>query len=464
VGSIMVSDRNTSAPLVVYMRGNLENAPEFYKKFEEYMERKEPDPFFRPIVYVQASSDPKKYQDNEMDALVKANLLIDLGNNKIPDYDELMDAISSIIPNVDEQQSIELHVNIHSMKKEDGSKFSQIELYQHKVADEDWRQSIIKTVRAQGIFSWHNKDNKKTISLVGGMGPTAGADFMVNVANTIQQKAKIGSPGYIVTMYSNPAFKRKNDDGFSSWISSFMDSRGVYKFFSRLKNYLSLEGERTYSLTSNTAHAPILYNFCETSIGPKAKFEHMVNAVANRIEQDVFGNPEAKERKILILATTNAVQSNIYQAAFAGKSCSDNIIHLSPSSAEQEKVQQCIDKIKHGEIADAGEALKECIFELCKTTGVRSIMLCCTEFPVVVTEKFIKEFNDSYAKILGEDVSFYNATKIAAENVVEKTVSVTKQVEKENVALPSNKDKAIFQGALNNIDAALTTAPRTLRR
>jgi len=426
-------------PPRIYIVGPLEDTAKFYQQFERLMEQLYPDPFYRPIVYVQASSNPELHRDYAFEQQVKPDMKIVLGDKDLGTH-----SVEEIFTHVAEASGLQQE-NIPGLTLVDNSS-----------AENPFKQfgfNIIVGEQLQAELQASVSEAKgpppTIINLVGGMGTTAGADFMGSVVENAKEhidskKDQSNNPqGVVVTLYSNPAFLRPGEDGFKNWIFNFSNSRSVMNFRNGLKEYFSLPGQRTYSLTSNTAHKPSFFSMCKGFLKSTATLFHMVENVAKNINNQNLNKQIEEHDRIVILATTQAVQAGLYPAAFANKECKGQIIHLSHDSEQQQKVQDAIYEIKHGHVSEAQEKLMKIIYDLCASTGARSIMLCCTEFPVAIDRDFISKFNTQHGKNLGGDVTFVNATDLAAKELVTRAFSPAPAAEN------SPKKSDIFRTALD---------------
>ena len=197
------------------------------------------------------------------------------------------------------------------------------------------------------------------IGIIGGMGPKATNQFLDRVVELTDAKKDQDHVRYI--LYSDPEIPNRIDAYFygkESPVSAI--NKGI--------DFLEKNGIRTIAIPCNTAH--IWFD----------KFHKNVE-VLNMIDLTVKVALESGYRKPGILATTATIKSGLYIDSLAAAG-------LHPVVPEKEdKVMAAVQAVKLGNTEEGKSILAPVIRDL-EANGCDSIIIACTEIPVILKQEY----------------------------------------------------------------------------
>lgn len=198
----------------------------------------------------------------------------------------------------------------------------------------------------------------KTLGVLGGMGPSACAEFLRILARDAPAKSDADHPKII--MLSDP----DTPDRSNGLMGIGPDPLPVIR-----KNLFQLIdwGADVLAVPCNTAHY-FIDRFRDELTVPLI---HIVEVTVEAAKELSKGNCS------WLLATDGTQKSLIYPLC-AGKM---NYHFLKPSTEQQEKIQSCIRYVKSGEIKTAGEIMHDVVNELWHERDV-PVTMGCTELPL----------------------------------------------------------------------------------
>ena len=201
---------------------------------------------------------------------------------------------------------------------------------------------------------------KKTLGVLGGMGPLATADFFTKIVNLTKADADSDHIHNLIDNY--PQIKDRTAHIVNGAESPLPQMTAAVK---RLMD----NGADLIAMPCNTAHyfAPAI----EEATG--CQFVHIlkVNAKAGK---ERFG----ADKKVGILATTGVVKSGIYVKAFAD----EGIESILPLPDEQEKILGYIYDVKGGKYPENPKDFTD-ILDSMMARGADYFVLGCTELPLI---------------------------------------------------------------------------------
>lgn len=201
---------------------------------------------------------------------------------------------------------------------------------------------------------------KRTVGILGGMGPMATADFLHKLIS--QTKAECDQEHIPLIVYSVPQIPDR---------SSAIVGKGESPFPMLLKGARTLQesGATCIAIPCNTAH------FWHRALAETLTIPvlHIAECVREYIDQTTPDNAD-----IGILATEGTLRANFYR----DKLEQHGFTLLAPSREEQAKlVNQGIELVKRGAIERGGELLAVALRRLLER-GASTVILGCTEIPI----------------------------------------------------------------------------------
>ncbi len=222
--------------------------------------------------------------------------------------------------------------------------------------------------------------NRKTIGIVGGVGPMAGIDLNTKIFEL--SPMPIDQNYLNVLLFTLPYLIPDRTDFLLGKIDQ-NPAFGITNVLIRLSN----AGADVACVPCNTAHSPKIWEVIKENLKKKKCTIQLINMI-DAVVGDVLKN-NSVFKKVGILATTGTVKTNIYGEAFYLK----NIEYIYPDDHEQEKVHDAIYNLEYGVKAQSVNISKiartkiyNAIDHLIKK-GANIIVLGCTELPLVVKEK-----------------------------------------------------------------------------
>ena len=198
----------------------------------------------------------------------------------------------------------------------------------------------------------------QTLGVLGGMGPAACAEFLRILARDCPAKDDSQHPKII--MLSDP----ETPDRSNGIMGLGPDPLPVIR-----KNLLQLAewGADVLAVPCNTAHY-FIDRFREELPVPLV---HIVEATVEAAKELSQGNCS------WLLATDGTQKSLIYPA------CAEKMHYhfLKPSPEQQERVQRCVRLVKAGDMAGAGDTMRDVVRELWGERDV-PVTMGCTELPL----------------------------------------------------------------------------------
>ena len=203
----------------------------------------------------------------------------------------------------------------------------------------------------------------KTLGVLGGMGPAAGAEFMRLLARDAPAKLDQDHPRVIVL--SDPSIP----DRTQAILGRGEDpTPRLRQGLERLTEW----GADVLAVPCNTAHF-FIDRFRDELPAP---FIHIV-------EETVKAAAAISPDGAWLLYTSGTRVSGLYAkyAKYAENAGKEGYRFLDPSDEEQELIQQCVLQVKAGRIAEAGAAMRG-IIEGLWSKDDRLITTACTELPL----------------------------------------------------------------------------------
>jgi aspartate racemase len=224
---------------------------------------------------------------------------------------------------------------------------------------------------------------RKTVGVLGGMGPDATVDFMSAVIALTPAGKDQDHIHMIVD--SNPGVPDRQ-------AAMKGDRSAVSKVLGDMALRLEAAGADFLVMPCNTAHAFL------PEVLPKlhVPFIHIVNETVAEI-----ASTQPKARQVGVMATDACIESGVYQSAIlaSGRRC------ILPPAERQQELMGLIHRIKRG---DKGKAVKQAMrgiaIDLAKH-GADVIVAGCTEIPLVLRKDEL-------------DLPFISSTEVLARRTV----------------------------------------------
>lgn len=210
------------------------------------------------------------------------------------------------------------------------------------------------------------RQNKKTIGILGGMGPEASV-YMYGMLNHLSIKR----------------FNAKNNDDFPSIL---IDSIPVPDFISNNNNKqiaLTMLKERVklfkkdkilcLSIACNTAHVLLPELQKETDI----QFVSIINEVVKNVK-------EKRLKRVGLISTFSTIKFKLYHNAFAN----EHIETITPTISQIKTIEKVIRNVIAGKLLEEDTEKLAAIGKSLKKRGAEGIVLGCTETPLVFPKKF----------------------------------------------------------------------------
>lgn len=225
---------------------------------------------------------------------------------------------------------------------------------------------------------------KKIVGIIGGMGPMATVDLFKKIVDHTPANSDQDHVRVVIDNNTDIADR-----------SSYILNGGINpatEILSSARNLISI-GAKVLIMPCNTAH--YFYDeVCSSidNIGTDIKFLHMIEETANHI-----CNLPTDKRKVYLLATQGTYSSKIYDTVFEAK----GVELVKPTPEIKSRVMDMIYDYKKGTFnytsSDLNEVLNDAL-----SKGASSIILGCTELPLIFDKLNIKENTIDPTEILAK--------------------------------------------------------------
>ena len=196
------------------------------------------------------------------------------------------------------------------------------------------------------------------IGIIGGMGPMATVEFLKTLTDATDANTDQEHVNYI--LYNIPEIPSRMDAFFHNGKTPVEDiNRGI--------EFLSENGIQKIAMPCNTAH--IWFREFEG----QDKLFNMINLTVENIVRSGF-------QRVGILATTATLKSGLYVNDLKNQ----NLEVIIPD--HEDMVMKAVELVKNGKIEDARRTILPVINEF-KLKGCDSILMACTEMPVILNGK-----------------------------------------------------------------------------
>ena len=222
---------------------------------------------------------------------------------------------------------------------------------------------------------------RKTVGIIGGMGPEATVDFMAKVIK--KTPAQIDQQHLHMLVDNNPQIPNRLD-------AILNNGQTPGPILAQIALQLEKWGADILAMPCNTAH----YYFSEVERAVQIP-------VLSIIDETIKVLKEKNVNSVGLLASAGTLKTRLYH----NKLEAANIKVVIPSEAYQEKVTQSIYALKRGDYLKARMFNQELVDHIVGKNA-EAVILGCTELPIV--------FNDRDE----DSITFYDPTEILAEAVV----------------------------------------------
>jgi len=234
---------------------------------------------------------------------------------------------------------------------------------------------------------------KKTIGVLGGMGPESTAIFYKQLIKECQKQygAKYDKDFPEIIIYNLP---------IPDPVSKIENSEKTIQMMVQTINKLQSIGSEFVVMPCNTSH----YFYDEVKKRINLPFINMLSETSKKVEK-------AGIKKVGILATNSTIKYNLYNKEFSKR----NIELIVPE--QQNKLNEVIYNILSGKKLQEDETILRRIIDDLLSKGVKAILIGCTDIPVLLNK-------NNYP-----DVLFFDSIDILAESTIKYTISGSENYE-----------------------------------
>ena len=229
-------------------------------------------------------------------------------------------------------------------------------------------------------------NNKKTIGIIGGMGPEATADIYLKIIKLYQERfgAKLDRDYPRILIDSIP---------IPDVINNFENKEKTLSILEKSAKNLESSGADFIIVACNTVSLLLPYLENEVSI----PIINIVEEVKNKILEKDY-------KKVGLLSTSNTIKSGVYKSLLE----KFGIETINPTQESQSKINEIILNIMSGRKlkSDKNKIIK--IIKELISQGTEAIILGCTELPLIM---------ENY-----DGVELFNTNQILAEIAAEKSL------------------------------------------
>ncbi|MFA7653662.1 MAG: amino acid racemase [Candidatus Magasanikbacteria bacterium] len=210
---------------------------------------------------------------------------------------------------------------------------------------------------------------KKIIGILGGMGPSVSAEIYKQIIKTAQKKyhAKQDTDFPPMFIYSLPLA------GFNE--TGFTNSKQVKNQLISGVKKLETAGSDFIIITCNTVHYFLKDMRAAINI-----------PIISIIEETVKKVKSTKQKYVGVISSQSTNQLKLYEKTLS----KNNIKTISPNTEMQKKINKIILKIMSGQAGLKEKKVLIKIIEYLQNLGAQSIVLGCTELPLLINQKDIK--------------------------------------------------------------------------
>lgn len=221
---------------------------------------------------------------------------------------------------------------------------------------------------------------ENVLGIIGGMGPEATVDLMTRIIKITPAKRDQDHIRMLVD--NNPKIPCR--------VKALLgDGENPGPVMAEMGRNLEKAGADILVIPCNTAH----YYINDVINAVNIPVLNMIDETVNVLKNDGTDS-------VALLASTAVLKTGLYEA----KIFQFGLNFIVPDQLYQEKLMETIFLVKSNEISKAKENIAE-IIEHIKQKGAKSIILGCTELPIIVDE-------NSY------NLKFYNPTQILVQAIV----------------------------------------------
>jgi aspartate racemase len=228
---------------------------------------------------------------------------------------------------------------------------------------------------------------KKTIGILGGMGPETTVDFFRRLVKICESKYNCKHdedfPKIVIITAPIPLVVEKIND---EKLLLQMLSEGIKNLIAAGSNFISIP--------CNTVH----YYFDEMQKFSSIPILNIVDETARRAKEQGY-------KKVGILATRTTIEKNLYKK-FLDRY---GIETINPNDDEIEKISEAIYNIEQGKLLETNLNKLKKVMKNLEERGAEAVILGCTELPILIKQE------DCETKVL-------DTTQILAERTIEHSV------------------------------------------
>jgi aspartate/glutamate racemase len=248
-----------------------------------------------------------------------------------------------------------------------------------------------------------NNDTINKFGLVGGCGPLADAELLVQIQNVIS-KSENQQGKWLLYVLSPPVPR-----DFSSTIQALLNPEG-YK--ARILEFLDL-GFSNFSVASNTAHVH-LGAITALTQRSHSQLHNLTDEVCNYLKDNILSYRHG-EKKVLILGTVKAYDAGLYDRLFEkfkidyAKVCNATLLMEKQSAVDlyKKQVQEFINKVKSKLVTDIErQEMTMKIYSYAKANKCRFVLLGCSELGFGLGSENIKFLLKEGVEVIDTEIIF----------------------------------------------------------
>jgi len=232
---------------------------------------------------------------------------------------------------------------------------------------------------------------EKIIGIIGGVGPTAGLDFLKNIfANTIAKKDQEHLNSLLISCPSIIPDR-------TEYLLSIVEENPAHGMFECARR-LHAAGANYVVVACNTAHSNTVFSLYQTMVKEKLPGLEVINMIETCATHAKKGLTPGNIRRIGLLATLGTHTTKVYHEYFKEE---EGLFLIEPNLEKQINVHAAIYDLDYGikshsqpVTAEAREIIKNEIHSLIEQ-GAEAVILGCSELPLAVqTQDFTIPFLD----------------------------------------------------------------------
>lgn len=237
---------------------------------------------------------------------------------------------------------------------------------------------------------WIKEDKNRVIGIMGGFGSYATLNFFEQILNSFPAEKEWDRPRILIDNYCTLPSRVR------CILYGEHESEIVEGMSNSIRNLINA-GAKKIIITCNTAHY-FLDDIYKNVPESQDKIIHIIEELAIKLSEDNI-------KEISLIASEGTLMSKLYQNTFEKYGIKIN----APSEDDFPRLRDLMEVVKQNKPIDSN--VKENFINLIKEQKDDSVILGCTEFPVIY--KYVKE------EIKNENINIYDPLDIAVLKIKE---------------------------------------------